>query len=353
LLGGLNPQYKTMYLDAMEVTRKELLYRPMTKQNRDILFLAKTNISPKNKDPKKRKETFYEGTHLGCYAGGMFALGSKLFDIPSDMAIAERLTNGCVWAYGSTPAGVMPEEFELLPCDSLTSCTWDEAKWHRALDPRLEERKQAVEDYNEMQQELHKETATGLDAIDQDERPVPYSVLTGSGFTKRDGSADSEEAPTNTLVSDDADAGAGSLKPQPFVSMFPLSHENYVAAKIQEQRLPPGYTKITARDYRLRPEAIESVWIMYRLTGDETWQEKGWAMFDAVDKATRTEIAHAGIKDVTSLLQEQQDTMESFWLAETLKYYYLLFSEVDLISLDDWVLNTEAHPFRRPKPVGL
>jgi len=44
----------------------------------------------------------------------------------------------------------------------------------------------------------------------------------------------------------------------------------------------------------------------------------------------------------------QLDEMESFWLAETLKYFYLLFSTPDVISLDDWVLNTEAHPFRRP-----
>jgi len=35
-------------------------------------------------------------------------------------------------------------------------------------------------------------------------------------------------------------------------------------------------------------------------------------------------------------------------LAETLKYFYLLFSQEDVVSLDEWVLNTEAHPFRRP-----
>jgi mannosyl-oligosaccharide alpha-1,2-mannosidase len=40
---------------------------------------------------------------------------------------------------------------------------------------------------------------------------------------------------------------------------------------------------------------------------------------------------------------------QSFWLAETLKYYYLIFSPPDLISLDEFVLNTEAHPFRRVK----
>lgn len=41
---------------------------------------------------------------------------------------------------------------------------------------------------------------------------------------------------------------------------------------------------------------------------------------------------------------------QSFWIAETLKYFYLIFSEPDLISLDDYVFNTEAHPFRLPKP---
>ena len=41
---------------------------------------------------------------------------------------------------------------------------------------------------------------------------------------------------------------------------------------------------------------------------------------------------------------------DSFFLAETLKYFYLLYSEPDVVSLDDWVFNTEAHPFKRPKP---
>lgn len=37
--------------------------------------------------------------------------------------------------------------------------------------------------------------------------------------------------------------------------------------------------------------------------------------------------------------------MESFFLAETLKYLYLLFSDNDLLPLDQIVFNTEAHPF--------
>jgi mannosyl-oligosaccharide alpha-1,2-mannosidase len=99
-----------------------------------------------------------------------------------------------------------------------------------------------------------------------------------------------------------------------------------------------------------RPEAIESVWYMYRITGDATWQDKGWKMFESIIQATSAKYGHSALYDVTAPPAEgshQIDEMESFWLAETLKYFYLLYSTPDTISLDDWVLNTEAHPFKR------
>lgn len=87
---------------------------------------------------------------------------------------------------------------------------------------------------------------------------------------------------------------------------------------------------------------------MYRITGDPAWQEKGWKMWTSVISAVRTD---AGASAILSVLDEEPrhvDEMESFWTAETLKYYYLLFAEPGVVSLDEWVFNTEAHPFRRP-----
>ncbi|KAK4153651.1 glycoside hydrolase [Chaetomidium leptoderma] len=116
--------------------------------------------------------------------------------------------------------------------------------------------------------------------------------------------------------------------------------------------LPLGFT--TAKDprYILRPEAIESVFYMHRITGDAEWVEAAWDMFQAVAKGTATELGSAAVLDVTVAKPElpQEDYMESFWIAETLKYFYLVFSPPDLISLDKYVLNTEAHPFLRPRP---
>jgi mannosyl-oligosaccharide alpha-1,2-mannosidase len=125
--------------------------------------------------------------------------------------------------------------------------------------------------------------------------------------------------------------------------------EEKVRLTIQDHHLAPGFTHLQDKRYILRPEAIESVFMMYRLTGDAEWQDKAWTMFEKIEHVTRTEIASSAIGDVTSAKPQKLDSMESFWLAETLKYFYLIFSDMDLVSLDEYVLNTEAHPLRRPK----
>ncbi len=91
-------------------------------------------------------------------------------------------------------------------------------------------------------------------------------------------------------------------------------------------------------NYHKRPEAIESIFILYRITGDTSLQDKAWRMFEAIEKYTRTEIANAALDDVTTEDPPKSDRMESFWTAETLKYFYLIFSTPDVISLDEYVL---------------
>jgi mannosyl-oligosaccharide alpha-1,2-mannosidase len=80
---------------------------------------------------------------------------------------------------------------------------------------------------------------------------------------------------------------------------------------------------------------------LYRVTGDPALQDAAWRMFEAIDSATRAEYAHSAIADVTipkGQETEKLDQCESFWTAETLKYFYLIFSEPDLVSLDEYVL---------------
>ncbi|KAI9505485.1 hypothetical protein GGI25_001012 [Coemansia spiralis] len=112
---------------------------------------------------------------------------------------------------------------------------------------------------------------------------------------------------------------------------------------------PPESSEMQGSDgrYLLRPETIESIFVLYRVTRDPKYQEWGWNIFLAIEKYTKVEYGYAAYSDVYSTEGDNLvDSMESFFLAETLKYLYLLFSPTDLISLDEYVFNTEAHPFK-------
>lgn len=198
LLGGRLPSYEKMYRSAMKTATEHLLFRPMLPEedskHRDVLFVGDVYART------DRIEHVPEGQHLSCFAGGMFGLGGKLFDIPEHVAIGERLARGCAWAYSAFPTGLMPEIFNLIRCDSLDGpCPWDEELWQSRGDKN-----------------------------------------TRKGF-------------------------------------------------------------VNARDprYILRPEAIESVFLLYRMTGKDDLRDVAWRMFESVVKSTETPLAYSAIADVT------------------------------------------------------
>ena len=71
-------------------------------------------------------------------------------------------------------------------------------------------------------------------------------------------------------------------------------------------------------------------------------------MADSMERYARVPSGgYTSVDDVTKVPPGQhRDHQESFLLAETFKYLYLLFTPGDVINLDKWVLNTEAHPLR-------
>jgi len=102
--------------------------------------------------------------------------------------------------------------------------------------------------------------------------------------------------------------------------------------------------KQNERYYILRPETFESYFIMWRLTKDPKYREWGWEAVQALDNSCRVDGGYSGVRNVYQVEGQKDDVQQSFFLAETLKYLYLLFSDESVISLDHWVFNTEAHP---------
>ncbi|KAI0841532.1 glycoside hydrolase family 47 protein [Hypoxylon sp. FL0890] len=96
-----------------------------------------------------------------------------------------------------------------------------------------------------------------------------------------------------------------------------------------------------------RPETVESLFVLWRITEDPLYREWGWKIFNAFEKHTKLsqKQGYTSVNNVNAVPPPPRDNMESFWLAETLKYLYLLFSPNDFLPLTEVVFNTEAHIF--------
>ncbi|APA05278.1 hypothetical protein SS1G_09671 [Sclerotinia sclerotiorum 1980 UF-70] len=319
ILGGVLDQPKKMYENFISVAQEKMFFSILNEKNQKIKVSGDIRI--KGIGESTTPELMPRGQHLTCFTGGMIGIASRIFNRPSELALAEELTHGCIWAYDSSPNGIAPEIFSVVPCLKNHDCTYSKEKW--------------------------------------------YDVLA--------------EIYTHPITNTKADT------------------EKKLDGVVEDRRLSPGFTAVDDRRYILRPEAIESVFIMWRITGDRKYVDAAWRMFRAIERVCRTEIASAAVMDVTVTVSvknhekkekegkdkkgkskdkkekeqhfaknlgglsaendeddeddedgvQQLDSMESFWLAETLKYFYLCFEEWDVVSLDEWVLNTEAHPLRR------
>jgi hypothetical protein len=101
---------------------------------------------------------------------------------------------------------------------------------------------------------------------------------------------------------------------------------------------------VTRAGYQLRPEIVESAYILSRYTNDPRYLEMGRRMFADLVKHCRTETGYTVLESVVT--KEKGNLQHSFLLAETLKYFYLLFKP-DALDFDSVTFNTEAHPLRR------
>ncbi|KAJ3440908.1 mannosyl-oligosaccharide alpha-12-mannosidase-related [Anaeramoeba flamelloides] len=94
----------------------------------------------------------------------------------------------------------------------------------------------------------------------------------------------------------------------------------------------------------LRPQTIESIFYLWRYTNNENYREMGWEIYKNVKKLCKSEFGYSSLKGVNEDDPQQLDLMYYFFLSQTLKYFYLLFSPSSFLSLNSFVFNAAAHP---------
>jgi mannosyl-oligosaccharide alpha-1,2-mannosidase len=292
-----------MYEKAIEVAKDKLLFRAMIPdESREILISGTYHVSNPSKPGAPTIERIsHAGSHLTCFAGGMFALGAKLFDRKKDLDIAAKLTDGCVWAYEATNTGIMPETFVAIACDDRKNCPWNENKWWDEVDPhaawreesyqsqmkvyyeQLAEQKAAMAKKTESPVAVSETSASAAVKTPEPEvAPVKESKLkSSSNMEKRQLGGIPENGidsiPENGLAANFGKKVAGAkvvtlgtkpkeaeaawsppslTKNDPPPAIYspekPMSHVAFAKKKIEEDRIPPGMRSMQDRRYILR-----------------------------------------------------------------------------------------------------
>ncbi|XP_072099509.1 ER degradation-enhancing alpha-mannosidase-like protein 2 [Mobula birostris] len=107
--------------------------------------------------------------------------------------------------------------------------------------------------------------------------------------------------------------------------------------------IPQGSTVDKREGYPLRPELIESAMYLYRATGDPTFLELGRDVIEAIEKISRVDCGFATVRDLRD--HKLDNRMESFFLAETVKYLYLLFDPDNFLHNDGATFHTVTTPY--------
>ena len=112
---------------------------------------------------------------------------------------------------------------------------------------------------------------------------------------------------------------------------------------------PEQYNYVTGAaektPYYLNPEIMESAFYLFRATRDPVYLQMGKSFLDSLDTYCRVDEGYAELK--SAITKEKSDRMESYFLAETLMYLYLLFEPPEVLPFDKYIFNTEAHPIRK------
>ena len=123
------------------------------------------------------------------------------------------------------------------------------------------------------------------------------------------------------------------------------SYKMWTTFGVEPEEMDYTTMKVTSPGYELRPEIIESTYYLYYFTGKSRYLDMGRTYADSLEKYCKTDAGFAALVNVET--KQKRDDMESFFLAETLKYLYLLYAPKTTLDLHKVVFNTEAHPMQR------
>lgn len=115
----------------------------------------------------------------------------------------------------------------------------------------------------------------------------------------------------------------------PEIAWFNLQHDREDTGRLEEEDTKKDILVKQRDSHNLqRPETVESLFVMWRITGDVIYREWGWEIFEALVNHTAVDGGSGGYASINSVLEvptKLRDNMESFWLVGFFLLFFSLF----------------------------
>lgn len=297
---------------AMRKIRHLMLYKPLSPisdQNLTLISSLKTNsrVSPSTDELQIEIKKLFDVNHEGCSLATTLGLASNLFNNTEYLRFAKKLTHS-YYEIVKLLGGIFPEDLHLDPC----------------------EREKCLFDKKEKIKNIKKGRYTNKGAQKAGDNKVELNSL----------QAQKEIKGMRKVLTFGLEQGLGEL--------------NYGSGDIDRSGKwkndpdRPLWVNKLGKKRLLSPNVIESIFYMYRITGESQWRKMGAELFMMTIENLRKN--HSGAKGVWSVreLEEDRDAfIPSSWFSQTLKYYCLLFSDTSDYTLDGYVYTSGAHLMKK------
>ncbi|SSD60332.1 uncharacterized protein SCODWIG_02093 [Saccharomycodes ludwigii] len=387
--------FVSQYVNAVEKIKGLMVFKPIlpysdiyTHKNISLISNLKTvsTFNPMSNEILVKVKQTLQMDQSNCQVASMLALSGKLLNDESHLRLAEEVLNGCI-ELSKIPGsgGVFPSNVVLEKCYEETNndCTYNKEKKIKSIF------------MNEDNSKSDDESIFGFTGIkiNGDENSNGFNNLKKRTWinkrvfvdkdkdnTDDDHGNDNSRQKNNNIDNkqqiishqnvlgadaDDDDDDDDGLTPKPPKKTYSIgteypksfTKENVDATEGKWINKPdiPFFLNDASTDYFLYPEIPEALFYMYRITGDPKWRKIGGETFDNMIKVIQ-QRGPKGTIDISSLSdvfnKVHSDDLPHYWFTQTLKYYYLLFADHSVLSLDDYVFSSDGHPFKKVKIIN-
>ena len=286
-----------------------------------------------------------------CALGATLAYGSKLFpeNNVTDLALAGNVTESC-FKLAMYMKGTLAE-VSLDPCIG-GNCVFDAAA---KLDDIMSGK------YIGFANGFSSGATIGAVKLDTPaEKKIKRSLMDKKPSIKEainvagGGDVDDEDIPKD-VAKDEIDGSEKTtiktyhfIKDEQFTNVYHTSNSinnDKNSWKYDEKR--PLWINGLSHQQLTSPDLIKAIFFMYRTTGDEKWRVMGKQLKDEMIRTMEQTFQGAKGSWKVSEFEQNSDGIPSHWFSQTLKYFYLLFSDASEYSLDEYVFTESAHILKR------